>query len=80
MGYTTCNKMAEFNSRFATVSEEEIVEIEEKAIPENTKKATKFGIKVFQGKNTIFSQTNTVKMMKYSVSKLNLCVCCHECF
>ena len=26
--------MAEFNSRFATVSEEEIVEIEEKAIPE----------------------------------------------
>ena len=35
------NKMAGVNSRFATISEAEILEIQEDAVPENTKKATK---------------------------------------
>lgn len=44
--------MAGVNSRFASVSESEIVKIQEDSIPENTKKATKFGLKVFKGKRT----------------------------
>ena len=39
------NKMAGVNSRFASVSESEILKIQEDAVPENTKKATKFGLK-----------------------------------
>ena len=41
------NKMA---SRFASVSEEEILSINEEAVPKNTKMATKFGVTVFNGK------------------------------
>ena len=37
-------------SRFASVSEEEIVSINEEAVPKNTKMATKFGLTVFNGK------------------------------
>ena len=33
--------MAGVNSHFATISEAEILEIQEDAVPENTKKATK---------------------------------------
>ena len=36
------NKMAGVNSRFASVSQSEILKIQEDAVPENTKKATKF--------------------------------------
>ena len=43
------NKMAGVNSRFASVSESEIAKIQDDAVPENTKKATKFGMKVFRG-------------------------------
>ena len=42
--------MAGVNSRFASVSESEILKIQEDPVPENTKKATKFGMKVFRGK------------------------------
>ena len=35
-------KMADVNSRFATISEAEILKFQEDAVPENTKKATKF--------------------------------------
>ena len=48
------SKMAGVNSRFASVSESEIVKIQEDAVPENTKKATKFGMKVFRGERGIF--------------------------
>ena len=37
-------------SRFATITDEEIEKIQQNAIPQNTKKATKFGLSVFQGK------------------------------
>ena len=47
------NKMAGVNSRFASVSESEILKIQEDAVPENTKKATKFGMKVFRGKRRL---------------------------
>jgi len=45
--------MAGVNSRFASVSESEILKIQEVATPENTKKATKFGLKVFKGKRRL---------------------------
>ena len=42
----TREKMA---SRFASVTSEEITQINNEAVPENTKKATKFGLPVFKG-------------------------------
>ena len=45
--------MTDANSRFASVSESEILKIQEDAVPEDTKKATKFGIKVFRGKGRL---------------------------
>ena len=39
------NKMAGVNSRFASVSELEILRIQEDGVPENTKKAIKFDLK-----------------------------------
>jgi len=47
------NKMAGVNSRFASVSESEILKIQEDAVPENTKTATKFGMKDFRGKRRL---------------------------
>ena len=41
--------MAGVNSRFASISESEIIKIQKDSVPENTKKATKFGLKVFKG-------------------------------
>lgn len=40
-------------SRFANITDEEINEMKENAIPRNTKEATKFGVTLFRGK--IFS-------------------------
>ena len=37
-------------SRFVSVSEEEIISMNEEAVPKNTKMATKFGVTVFNGK------------------------------
>jgi hypothetical protein len=37
-------------ARFAVVTEEEIAKIKEDSIPKNPKKATKYGLKIFQGK------------------------------
>jgi len=36
-------------SQFASVTSEEITKINNKAVAENTKKATKFGLAVFKG-------------------------------
>ena len=47
------NKMAGVNSRFASVSESEILKIQEDAVPGNTKKATKLEMKVFRGKRIL---------------------------
>ena len=47
------NKMASVNSRFASVSESEILKIQEDAVPENTKTATKFGMKVSRPKRRL---------------------------
>ena len=40
-------------SRFSDVSDNELGCLLEKAIPEKTKAATKYGIKIFQSKNLI---------------------------
>ena len=42
------NKMAGVNSCFADVSESEISRTQEDAVPEKTKKAIKFGLKVLK--------------------------------
>ena len=47
----TRDKMA---SRFASVTSEEITQINDEAVPENTKKATKFGLAVFKGNGLSF--------------------------
>ena len=36
--------------RFATVTSEEITQINDEAVPENTEKATKFGLAAFKDK------------------------------
>ena len=36
-------------SRFVSVASEEITQTNDEAVPENTKKATKFGLAVFEG-------------------------------
>ena len=38
------------DSRFASISEKEILPVNEEAVPKNTKMATKFGVTVFSGK------------------------------
>ena len=43
-------------SRFAPVRQEQILAVNEAAVAENTKKATKFGLAVFKGTVTIFSR------------------------
>ena len=42
-------------SQFATVTSDEISKINEEAIPDNTKKATKFGLAVFTEKLCLFN-------------------------
>ena len=37
-------------SRYASISEKEILSMNEDAVPKNTKMATKFGVTVFNGK------------------------------
>ena len=49
------NKMA---SRFASISEKEILSMNEEAVPKNTKMATKFGVTVFSGK--LFNLSNLI--------------------
>jgi len=41
-------------SRFATVTSEEVTQINDKAVPENTKKATKYGLAMFEGNGLSF--------------------------
>ena len=57
------NKMAGVNSRFASVSESEILKIQEDAVLENTKKATKFGMKVFRGKRRLNVLPTSVSLL-----------------
>ena len=42
--------MAGVSSRFAQVSEADILRIQDEAMPENTKKATNYGLEFFKGK------------------------------
>ena len=59
--------MAAENSRFVTVTDEEILEINKNAIPENTKKATKYGVRVFQGKKCFNIQTIQTKTTMFTI-------------
>jgi len=42
-------------SWFAPVTSEEIIQINDEAVPENTKNATKFGLAVFKGNSLCFN-------------------------
>ena len=50
--------MEGINSSFACVSESEILKIQEDAVPENTKKVTKFGMKL-KFKDSVYSFANS---------------------
>ncbi|PFX24772.1 hypothetical protein AWC38_SpisGene10619 [Stylophora pistillata] len=49
-------------SQFASVTSEEITQINDEADPENTKKATKFGLAVFKANSLVFYQSVPWKM------------------
>jgi len=58
-------------SHFVSVSEEEILAMNEEAVPKNTKMATKFGVTVFNGKLAI-SPTSYSKVKNKNTMP---CVC-----
>ena len=64
-------KLAGVNSRFASVSESEILKIQEDAVPENTKKTSKFGMKVFRGKLGILQRSSDVRAVSGHVLSNN---------
>ena len=51
-------------SRFVSVSEEQILSINEAAVPKNTKMATNFGLTVFDGKLFNLSKLNILNPKK----------------
>ena len=48
-------------SRFATISKDEILAVNETAAPTNTKKQTKFGLSVFTGRYNFFFCNKIIK-------------------
>ncbi|XP_068704068.1 uncharacterized protein KIAA1958-like [Montipora foliosa] len=61
------------STRFATVSEDEIVNFKEKAVPKSTKEATKFGVKLF--KEWFKHQSEfTTEFENMKVTELNKCL------
>ena len=68
------NKMAGVNSRFASVSESEILKIQDDAVPENTKKATEFGLKAFRGKRRLHVLQTSV--LPFISNSRMLCTAC----
>ena len=59
------NKMAGVNSRFASVSESKIVKIKDDSEPENIKKATNSGLKVFKDKGRSHVLQTSVSQFVY---------------
>ena len=53
-------------SRFASVTSEEITQINDEAVPESTKKPTKFGlaVTVFEGNGLSFFKTRSLSIKK----------------
>ena len=51
-------------SRFVQITDKEINEIKINSIPKNTKEATKFEIKLFQGIHFIFSINSVLQQRK----------------
>lgn len=49
------NKVAGVNSRLAKVSEAEILQIQDEAVPDNTQKGTNYEMKVFKGRRRLHS-------------------------
>ena len=57
-------------TRFSEVTEEYLAELLEESVPETTKKATKYGMKIFNGKKT--TKTNYLYYFyKINVSKIS---------
>ena len=57
------------DSRFATVSKDEILAVNEAGAPTNTKKETKFGVSVFSGR-----YKKKVKIVKMHLTKSPKCL------
>jgi CRISPR/Cas system type I-B associated protein Csh2 (Cas7 group RAMP superfamily) len=59
-------------ARFAVVTEEEIAQIKEDSIPKKPKQATKYGLKIFQGKilNFYLEKTGFVATRHKAVSEI----------
>ena len=55
----TWEKMA---SRFASVTNDEITQINDEAVPESTKKPTKFDLAVFEGNGLSFFNTRSLSI------------------
>ena len=57
-------------SRFASISEKEILSMNEEAVPKNTKMWTKFGLTVFNGKlfNLLAKNQNTMPCLRQLLS------------
>ena len=49
-------------SRFASVTKDEITQINDEAVPESTKKPTKFGLAVFEGNGLSFFKTRSLSI------------------
>ena len=58
-------------SRFASVTEEQIVSIIEAAVPKNMNIATKFGLTVFNGKLFNLSKLKILNRKKATISYLH---------
>ena len=68
--------MAGVNSRFAEVTENDILRMQDITIPNNTKKATKLGMEVFRDKqcfNTQFAHMSSVFWPDRQALSLNNC-------
>ena len=63
-----CKTMAGVNSHFVVVTEEEIFQMQDNAIPNSTKKATKLGMKVFRGKK-VFTYNLLTCLPHHSLSQ-----------
>ena len=62
-------------NRFVELSEEEIKSLLDKKTPKNTKKATNFGIKVFDGKKYIFLFSMIINTDFYPKSTVSITIC-----
>ena len=65
LSYLAPSNSGKMASRSASVTSEEIIQINDEAVPENTKKAIKFGLAVFKGNGLSLSIKSNEKGFVY---------------